>query len=101
MASDPEIYFDFKNWSDKDEVDRDEYKEKCIKKLEKIGGKKVFVINVASNNYSMHKSYGGRLIEISSLCRYDTKKGSFYLLDSDKIKQIYNEILGAFDESNN
>lgn len=101
LASDPEIYFDFKNWSDKDEVDRDEYKEKCIRKLEKIGGKKVFVINVASNNYSMHKSYGGRLIEISSLCRYDTKKGLFYLLDSDKIKQIYNEIFGAFDESNN
>lgn len=77
LADDEGIYIDFKNWSENDKVDREEYRKKCIAKLERVNGKKVFIINVAADNFQTHKSYGGKVVEISSLC----KRSGAYLFE--------------------
>ena len=97
LAKDGDIYIDFKNWSENDQVDREDYRKKCLSKLEKIGGKMVFIINVAANNFQIHRSYGGRIIEISSLCK---KKGQvemdyLYELDPSDMNKVVNLLLGA------
>ena len=91
MADDEGIYIDFKNWSENDKVDREEYRKKCIAKLERVNGKKVFIINVAADNFQTHKSYGGKVVEISSLC----KRSGAYLfeLDKEEMSQVINLLL--------
>ena len=86
-----DVYIDFKNWSDKDIVSSEQYKTKCFSKLQKTGGKAVFIINVVSNNFQIHKSYDGRVIEISSLCR-NREPDLLYELDSHDMKKVLSSI---------
>ena len=67
LTENPNIYIDFKNWSETDKVNKKEYKEKCLDKLNKINGEKVFIINAAAERFNIHND--GKIIEVSSLCR--------------------------------
>ena len=82
------IYIDFKNWSEQDAVPIEQYRKKCFDKLQKIGGKKVFVINVAASHFAIHTSYDGAVIEISTLCSYRNGGACLYELDSDNMNDI-------------
>ena len=97
LAKDGDVYIDFKNWSENDQVDREDYRKKCLSKLEKIGGKRVFIINVAANNFQIHRSYGGRIIEISSLCKRKGQAEMDYLyeLDPSDMNKVVNLLLEA------
>ena len=88
LAHNPNIYIDFKNWSDTDKVDRKEYIEKCARKLERVGGEKVFIINLVADSFLIHESYGGKVIEISSLCSPRAKDNLYQLAPKDMIKII-------------
>lgn len=100
LANDRDIYIDFKNWSENDQVDREDYRKKCLSKLEKIGGKKVFIINVAPNNFQIHRSYGGKIIEISSLCKIMPKSKLLYQLDERDMSMVIRLLLEAFNNGN-
>ncbi len=100
LENNKDIYIDFKNWSEQDKVNRDEYREKCLKKLDKIKGKKVFIINISSNNFQIHKSYGGKIIEISSLCKCMTATESLYPLDDKNMNKVIKLLLEASNNVN-
>lgn len=93
LADNNDVYIDFKNWSENDKINRDEYRKKCIEKLDKIQGEKVFIINVAAENFQTHRSYGDRLIEISSLCKQ--KSELLYQLDNEEMNKVINLLLEA------
>ena len=89
LKRDPDIYVDFKNWSDQDKVSRNAEREKCMEKLNRINGKKVFIINLVADNFAIHSSFNDRIIEISTLCRSsDDKKLLYQLYDNDKKKVL-------------
>ena len=94
LAGDRDIYIDFKNWSEHNTVNRNEYREKCLTKLEKINGKKVFIINVAADSFQIHKSHENKIIEISSLCKR-TEMDLLYELDPSDMNKIINLLCGV------
>ena len=68
-------YVDFKHWQEYSSFSADEAKKKIFDKLNKIGGDKVFVINILSEqNYQNIKSHDGRIIEIPYLFNTKTKQ---------------------------
>ena len=69
-----DVYIDFKNWSERDREDRVTRKMLSYEKLEKIGGKKAFIINMIAEEFDMHDSDG--IVEVSTL--YKCKKGAVY-----------------------
>lgn len=100
LEDDKDVYIDFKNWSEYDKVNRDEYRKKCFEKLEKIGGKKVFIINVAANNFQIHRSYNDKIIEVSSLCRGMKNSELLYQLDDKNMRKVIELLLEACDNGN-
>lgn len=100
LMADKDVYIDFKNWSEQDKVDRDEYRKKCLAKLDKIGGKKVFIINVAANNFQIHSSYNNKIIEISSLCKIMPKSELLYQLDERDMSRVIRLLLEACNNGN-
>ena len=94
LANNKDVYIDFKNWSEYSQEKRDEYRQKCLSKLEKIGGRRVFIINVVADDFYIHKSYGGKIIEISTLCK---RKGNF-LFEVDP--KDMNRVIGLLTEIN-
>ena len=98
LANNKDVYIDFKNWSEYSQEKRDEYRQKCLSKLEKIGGRRIFIINVVADDFYIHKSYGGKIIEISTLCK---RKGNFlFELDPNDMNKVVGLILGAGNEGN-
>ena len=91
LTDNRDIYIDFKNWSGNDKVNRDEYRAKCLSKLNKINGQKVFIINVAADSFQIHRSCGGRVIEISSLCK--PKSDLLYQLDAKEMRKVVDLLL--------
>ena len=87
LSENKDVYVDFKNWSENDAVSSAQYKEKCFSKLQKIGGKAVFVINVAASSFQIHKSYNNQVIEISTLCK-SRNHDLLYELDSFEMGKI-------------
>ena len=55
LAEDPDVFIDFKNWSESSQVDGTAYERKCSEKLDSVGGKRLFVVNMFSN--SNHPPY--------------------------------------------
>lgn len=98
LANNKDVYIDFKNWSEYSQEKRDEYRQKCLSKLEKIGGRKVFIINVVADDFYIHKSYGGRIIEISTLCK--RKDNLLFELDSQERNSVIRLLLEADNEGN-
>lgn len=102
LADNRDVYIDFKNWSENDKVNRDEYREKCLNKLDKINGRRVFIINIAADNFLIHRSCGGRVVEISSLCRCRCVPNSelLYQLDAKDMKKVVDLLLEACGNGN-
>lgn len=69
-----DVYIDFKNWSERDREDRVIKKMSSYEKLEKIGGKKAFIINMIAEEFNIHDSDG--IVEVSTL--YKCKRGAVY-----------------------
>lgn len=91
LADDQDVYIDFKNWSEMNAEERNEYRKKCLNKLEKIGGKKVFMINVVADNFQIHRSCADKVVEISSLCKR-TSTDLLYeldLVDMNKVIRLF------------
>lgn len=88
LEADKDIYIDFKNWSEYDRVPMEEYRKKCIEKLDKIQGKRVFVVNLVSSEFIVHKSFDSRIVEVSTLC--DIKKDGeyFYKISPTNAKKL-------------
>lgn len=67
-----DVYVDFKNWKFTYVQDRDEIRKDILRKLDYVGGKRVYVINVVSDkNYRPSAIVDQRLIEIPMLIRED------------------------------
>lgn len=95
----PNIYIDFKNWTDK--ADPEDYRkhlvEKSKDKLTKIDGKKVFIINMVADEFVMRDL--GEVVTVSTIFR---KQGAcLYELDLTHRKALISKIKEAVDESNN
>lgn len=100
LAGNKDVYIDFKNWSENDKVDRDEYREKCLRKLDKIQGRKIFIINVAADSFLIHRNCGDRVVEISSLCRCVPNSALLYQLDAKNMQKVVNLLLEACSNGN-
>lgn len=62
------VYVDFKNWKFSYFQDRDAVKQEILRKLETIGGKRVYIINIVGDeDYVSTASNDGRIIEIPCL----------------------------------
>ena len=67
-----DVYIDFKNWKFTYVQDKDEIRKDILRKLEAIGGKRVYIINVVSDrNYKPGTIVDQRLVEIPMLIRED------------------------------
>lgn len=66
-----DIYFDFKNWDESFLIDESKEVKKTLSKAKEVGARKVFVINVFSQNYRKEKIFGNQLITVPWL--YDLK----------------------------
>lgn len=63
-----DVYVDFKNWKFTYVKDRDEIRDDILRKLEAIGGKRVYIINIVSDkNYKPSIMIDQRLVEIPML----------------------------------
>ena len=66
------VYVDFKNWKYTYVQDKDEIRKDIIRKLDAIGGKRVYIINIISDkNYISASSIDQRLVEIPMLINGD------------------------------
>ncbi|MCQ2388053.1 MAG: hypothetical protein MJ066_06405, partial [Clostridia bacterium] len=93
LTDNPNVYIDFKNWSENDKVDKKEYIDKCQNKLNRINGEKVFIINVAAQSFEIHRSFDNRIVEVSSLCK--PQGTCLYELDNKDMNRIITLLLEA------
>ena len=64
----PDVYVDFKNWKFSYQVEREQVYEQIRKKLDEIGGKKVYVINITNERDAEPvRTVSGRIIEVCGL----------------------------------
>lgn len=67
-----DVYIDFKNWKFTYAQDREEIRKDILRKMDFIGAKRVYVINVfSSKEYKYSSTIDGRLIEIPRLIKED------------------------------
>ena len=67
-----DVYVDFKNWKFTYVQERNEIRKDILRKLEAIGGKRVYIINIVSdNNYKPSTIVDQRLVEIPMLIKED------------------------------
>lgn len=78
------VYVDFKNWSENDLVNRREYLEKSLKKLENINGQAALIINLVASDFIIK---GNKILEISSLTK-KSGKCAYPLDEKEKIELI-------------
>lgn len=73
-----QVFYDMKNWSEEFYKNKSEMIDKVAKKAEKVGAKRVFIINVLKNNYQdIHEDiiHDGIIYEIPWL--YDSKNDTY------------------------
>ena len=67
-----DVYVDFKNWKFSYVQDKDEIRKDILRKMEVIGAKRVYIINIIANReYKPGSSIDQRLIEIPMLIKDD------------------------------
>lgn len=67
-----DVYVDFKNWKFSYVQDKDEIRKDILRKMEAIGAKRVYIINIIANReYKPGNSIDQRLIEIPMLIKDD------------------------------
>lgn len=83
-----DVYIDFKNWSEKDRENRAAQKMSSCKKLEKIGGKKAFIINMIAEDFIMRDS--DDIVEVSTLykCKNNVVYGPDFFIKSGLCKKL-------------
>ncbi|MGH1383993.1 hypothetical protein [Kordia sp.] len=70
-----DIYIDFKHWKESTEINFDEQESKIRKKLEKVKGERVFIINILSSSEKrIIKSIDEKIIEVPFLWNTETKE---------------------------
>ncbi|WP_270566897.1 hypothetical protein [Clostridium beijerinckii] len=68
----PNVYVDFKHWKQNYPEERDVVKAEIARKLDSIGGKRVYIINIiAEGEFSTHVQNDKKIIEIPSLLNKD------------------------------
>ena len=77
FCTDSGVFVDFKHWRDKKEISGQEMRDKIIGKLNQCGGKRALVINILSDEDSVHNVYvqpgiGERVVEIPYLVNSKT-----------------------------
>lgn len=87
-----QVFYDMKNWSEDFYKNKSEMIDKIVKKVEKVGAKRVFIINVLKNNYQdIHKNIiqDGIIYEIPWL--YDSRNNIYNIeaINLMKESQIY------------
>ena len=83
-----DVFFDFKHWHESTAFDADEQHHIILDKLEKVNGKKVFIVNIlAEGEFGPTKSANGRIIEIPYLFNTFTNK-----LNHESLSEIRSEI---------
>lgn len=93
----PDVYIDFKNWSENTREEQKYLIAKSKEKLSAIYGKKVFIINMVAEEFSMHDF--GTVVTVSTIFK---KKGvCLYELDYENINVLIATIKEAVDESRN
>ena len=94
LANSEDVYVDFKNWSENSSEERKTYLDKCERKLQLVGGKNVFVINMVASEFAIHDN--GRIVEISSLCKPVNDKYLYKYNGSEykKIFEKFSEVMG-------
>ncbi len=97
LSDDEDVYVDFKNWSENDKEDRNEYSEKSRLKLERINGKKAFIINLVASEFQIKDN--DRIVEVSTI----TKKNnlSLFELDKNNLLKLINKINEAIGNGDN
>ncbi len=90
LANHPDVYIDFKNWSENDYVERQEYFDKCKRKLDLVKGKKVYVINMYASEF--RKQENDNVVTVSTLFEYKKRflaKGTYRAIvyDLNKVLQ--------------
>lgn len=61
------VYFDFKNWSEDFLIQESKQVRKTINKAKKIGTKRVFVINVLSQNYKKEQTFNIEGVKLTTI----------------------------------
>ena len=77
------IFIDFKHWR-KNSVSADEYINKSLTKLDSIGGKKAYIINLLNDSNSKNQisaSCDGRIIEVPYLIDKDTHEANYKIIE--------------------
>ena len=68
FGADGDLFFDFKHWKWNMQVEERPMREKVLKKVDAVGGKRAFVVNLFSNGVSRPScSNDGRLIEVPGI----------------------------------
>ena len=68
FGADGDLFFDFKHWKWNMQVEERPMREKVLKKMDAVGGKRAFVVNLFSNGVSRPScSNDGRLIEVPGI----------------------------------
>ena len=96
-ADNENVYIDFKNWSENDEVNKADYVIKCKNKLDKINGKAAFIINIVSSNFAIHEN--DSIIEVSTLTKKKDK--CMFMLDNGDSIKLVKRLLEVIGHGNN
>jgi hypothetical protein len=96
-ADNENVYIDFKNWSENDEVNKNDYVIKCKNKLDKINGKAAFIINIVSSNFAIHEN--DSIIEVSTLTKKKDK--CMFMLDNGDSIKLVKRLLEVIGHGNN
>ena len=68
FSADGDLFFDFKHWKWNMQVKERPMREKVLKKLDAVGGKRAFIVNLFSDGVSSPScSNDGRLIEVPGI----------------------------------
>ena len=68
FVTDGDVFFDFKHWKWNMQVEESPMRAKVLKKLDAVGGKKAFIVNLFSDGVSRPScSNDGRLIEVPGI----------------------------------
>lgn len=98
LEEDKDIYIDFKFWEETFSKNQEQEREKILKKLESIQGKKIFVVNIFSKpNWKPHDT--GKIYECPRLLK-ELQDGNFEI-DEYQIKELFKKITEAVNNGNN
>ena len=90
LASDPDVYIDFKNWNGPGSAKEKESREHILEKLHRIGGKKAFIINMIGATHDVQET--GEICECPSLL-FLAKNGKNMFVDEDCVRKIAMKIM--------